>query len=106
LPGLAGQDWIDQNTHLTENAAERVMEHNLSGQRSSALFPVQQEQTLGLGQRQWIATSPSGCCGLAGNQRALVWKFSMAHDKTPGTVKEKVWWNDVLTMEILFWSCC
>jgi hypothetical protein len=35
----------------------------------------------------------------------LVWKFFMAHEKTPGTItmKETMWWNDVLTMEILVW---
>jgi hypothetical protein len=36
----------------------------------------------------------------------LVWKFFIAHDSTPGTVKETMWWNDVLTMEILVRSYC
>jgi hypothetical protein len=36
----------------------------------------------------------------------LVWKFFVAHDNTPGTMKEKMWWNDVLKLEILVWSCC
>jgi hypothetical protein len=33
----------------------------------------------------------------------LVWKFFISHDNTPVTMKETMWWNDVLTMEILVW---